>query len=497
MSFSISKLSLRTRLLLMTAFALLALTIAVLSAYRTAQTSAYYAERQAAASVGAVARSFARGADDAIFFERNRKMPPHVREAFEKYTDEETRRTAVALGVERETSAGLCAADGARRGTVVNQNFSAEETVYIENVCRNVRAGELRRVELKNSTLFIETIEFDDETNGVTGAFAARSVEKSGIFADRFNFITQAFLLAAAVGLLIFSFLTLREWRAGMRRIEDGLQKMPDDLTQRIHAPKIAELALFAGEINRLAENLETNLARRRELEKTLTQSEKLAALGRVAAGVAHEIRNPLAAIKLKIQLAERSIAGGQIDRAKLEKTFAVLDEEIRRLDRLVSKMLDAGKTAKLNFAPLAPNELLRARIAFFGERAAAQNVRVVTEFSGEAAEIRADAEKLTQIFDNLLLNALEAMPAGGTLRVASANEAEKVVFQFSDSGAGISAAEKDRIFEPFYTTKDAGNGLGLAIAREIVEAHGGKLFAAEAETGARFVLELPRAFTA
>lgn len=473
----------------MTAFAFLALVIAVLSAYRTARTSAFYAERQAASSVGAVAREFSRGARDAEIFDRDRKMLPHIREAFEKYADENTRRTAIALGAERETSAGLCGENGAIIGAIYNQNFSPDETPYVQNACKNLSENNLRRYDFNDSSLFIETVKFDDAENKTTGAFAARSVGKSGIFADRFNFLTQGFLLLSAIGLAIFSFLTLREWRGGMMKIESGLQKIPNDLSERIDEPQIAELALLSREINRLAENLETNLARQTELEKNLANSEKLAALGRVASGVAHEIRNPLAAMKLKIQLAARR----DFDKSKLEKTFAVLNEEIARLDRLISKMLDAGKQKKLNFSLIAPDEILRERLAFVREKADAQNVKIETRLSDENEKINADAEKLTQVFDNLLLNALEAMPHGGVLKVASTNDANKIIYEFFDSGAGVSAAEKEKIFEPFFTTKDKGTGLGLAISREIVEAHNGKLFLADAETGAKFVVELPR----
>jgi len=487
MELSISRISLRTRLLLMTALAFLALLIAVLSAYRTAKASAYYAERQASSSVGAVSREFSRGIKDAETFGKDGKMPPHIREAFERYADENQRSTAIALGAEREVSAGLCSEKDEIVGAIYNQNFSADESPYIQNICKNPGENNLRRYEFSDSILFIETVKIVNEKNNIAGAFAARSVGKSGFFADRFNFLTQGFLLLSAVGLLIFSFLTMREWRGGMLKIEHGLREIPNDLSERIDEPKISELAFLSREINRLAENLETNLARQSQLEKDLANSEKLAALGRVASGMAHEIRNPLAAMRLKIQIAARN----DFDKSKLEKTFAVLNEEIARLDRLISKMLDAGKQKKLNFESIAPNEILRERLDFVREKSEAQNVKIETDFSGRDEKINADAEKLTQVFDNLLINALEAMPNGGTLKVNSIEDANKIIYEFSDSGAGISAAEKEKIFEPFFTTKDEGTGLGLAISREIIEAHNGKLFLADTEKGAKFVVEI------
>ena len=489
MNFSFSKISLQTRLLLTTAFALLAVVIAVLSAYRTAQTSAFYAERQAQTSVGAVLRELENGTQISEIGGRNRRIPPHVREALEKYTNEKTRAVAVAVGAEREVSAGFCAANGDASGAIFNQNFTADETPYLKNACRNLDENKSRRYEFKDSTLFLETANFIEPDGEFIGAFAARSVGKSGIFADRFNFATQAFLLASAVGLLIFSFFTLREWRGGMRKIESGLRRIPVDLSERIEAPPIAELAFLSGAINRLAENLQNNLEKQTALDRDLAANEKLAALGRVASGAAHEIRNPLAAMKLKIQLAARS----GYDREKLEKTFAVLDEEIARLDNIIGKMLDTGKARAANFAMLAPDQILRARLEMLAEKAAAQNVRIDVDLAENSIKIRADREKLTQVFDNLLLNALEAMPDGGVLHVKSFAENNKIIYEFQDSGAGVSIEEKDKIFEPFYTTKDTGTGLGLAISREIVEAHYGRLSLAESEKGACFRLELPR----
>lgn len=491
MNFSISVISLRTRLLLMTALAFLALSIAVLSAYRTARMSAYYAERQASASVNAVLTRLADEESNPGNYENKRIMPPHIKEAFEKYKDSFTRSVAIAMQAEKEVSAGYCNSNNEIVGAVFSQNFNSDEKQIIENICYKIEETDIRSYEFNDSVLFIRTAFVDKTKDGITGTFAARSVGKSGIFADRFNFLTQGFLLLSAVGLLIFSFLTMREWRGGMLKIEHGLQEIPNDLSARIDEPKIAELAFLSREINRLAENLETNLARQSELEKNLANSEKLAALGRVASGVAHEIRNPLAAMKLKIQMAARS----DFDKSKLEKTFAVLNEEIARLDRLISKMLDAGNRKKLDFELIAPEEILRERLEFVREKSEAQNVRIESDFSAKGEKVNADAEKLTQIFDNLLLNALEAMPNGGTLKVNSLRHENKIMYEFSDSGAGVSATEKEKIFEPFFTTKDKGTGLGLAISREIVEAHGGKLFLADTENGAKFVVELPRDF--
>jgi len=488
MNFSISKISLRTRLLTITAFALLALLIAVLSAYRTARTSEFYAERQATANISTVLRELVRGRLDAEKFERNGKMPPHIREAFERYADEKTRSTAIAIHLEPEISAGFCTANGEAQGAIYNQNFNADELPYVQNACRNLSENNLHRYELKDSILLIETTEIDEAKNEIAGAFAVQSIGKSNIFADRFNFLTQSILLVSAIGLAVFSFLTLRDWRGGMEKIEIGLQEIPNNLSKRIDAPPIAELNAISLEINRLAEKLETNSSRQKTLEKDLAHSEKLAALGRMASGAAHEIRNPLAAMKLKIQLAERS----QFDAEKMEKTFTVLGEEIERLDNIVKKMLEASRPSHLDLRKISLSGLLDQRLAMIKEKASAQSIEIQFEMSGKNILVEADAEKLTQVFDNLFNNALEAMPGGGILRVETQTENENFIIKISDSGAGIPKTERAKLFELFYTTKDKGTGLGLAISREIVEAHNGRLYFSESETGAMFIVEVP-----
>lgn len=496
MNFSLSKISLRTRLIILTALALTALLIAMLSAYRTAQMSASFSERRAEINVQSAARELVRESENIgnLPVDKKGNLPPHVREVTRRFTDDFSRSTALALDRFKEVSGGFCGNDGDVAGFVAGNNdfsnFPAAE------VCRAFSgANDLQTQTIQsNGGAFYAAfapISPNEKTAQIAGVFAFQKLPKFNAFSDRFNLATQIFLLISAVALAVFAFTTFRNWQNGMNKIETGLREISIDLQNRIESPKISELAQISREINRLAEKLETNLAKRNELEKDLAQSEKLAALGRVASGVAHEIRNPLAAMKLKIQMAARN----GFDQSKLEKTFAVLNEEISRLDNLISKMLDAGKRQKLNLTFVSPTVILRERLEFFREKAETQNVKIETDFAGAKEKISADEEKIKQVFDNLLLNALEAMPGGGVLRVNSFAGSNKIICEFADSGAGVSSAEKEKIFEPFFTTKDNGTGLGLAISREIIEAHDGKLFLAESEKGAKFVVELPRGF--
>lgn len=499
MNLSIGKISLRTRLYLLTAMVLVAFTVAVISAVRTARTSDVFMQRQAATDVTRAARELAQEAGDYESergdFERNRKLPPHLHDIYSRYSDAFSRTTAAALNRFENVSGGFCTTNGNLKGEIFNQSFSDSDVSQIANICRELSensGAKTTRIDLGATTIFITampiTAENDEfKNNSINGVFAARQIAQSNIFADRFNLLTQLFLLISIIVSVVFAFLTLRDWRSGMFKIETGLSNISGSLSSRIDEPKLKELNKISKEINNLAQNLETNIQRQKQLENDLVQNEKLAALGRVASGVAHEVRNPLASMKLKIQLAERN----KSDQAKLDKTFDVLLEEIERLDKLVRKLLDAGRPSKLNPSKISLVNLVVGRVSLLSEKAKLNGVNIVDSVASDLS-VEADAEKLAQVIDNLLLNALEAMPNGGNLKIAGDQRADKAFIEISDEGKGISSEIKDRLFEPFFTTKDKGTGLGLAISREIIEAHGGKLYPAESEKGAKFIIELP-----
>lgn len=501
----LQKMSLRSKLLIITAFSLLALLIAFASAWRTARMSQTFALRQAETSVSAAAREILRESSDEPR-KPKRRFPPHEQMIYERYAeDAPTRFVALALRRFAEVSGGFCDESGTPTNYIsansTDANFTQNESQIASAACRQIISNEdsqPQRISIGDEIFLVASapVAGDGETqNRIGGAFAFRRVPQQSVFGDWLNLLTQSFLLLAAIGLAMFSFSTWRGWQRGMRQVKDGLKAISGDLAARVSPPPTLELAEISRSINDLTANLESNLRREAELEKSLVKNEKLAALGRVAAGVAHEVRNPLASMKLKIQLAERN----KYEPAKIGKTFDVLNEEIDRLDNLVKKLLEASRPAKLNLSRFSLSELIEQRISLHSEQSAKQNVRV--EFDGktdtnetnEKGEIVADRERLAQVFDNLFRNALEAMPDGGRLKISLEKKSDVYHVRISDEGKGFSEAERERLFEPFYTTKDKGTGLGLTISREIVEAHGGKLYLLHgAEKGAVFVIELP-----
>jgi signal transduction histidine kinase len=222
-----------------------------------------------------------------------------------------------------------------------------------------------------------------------------------------------------------------------------------------------------------------------------------MAALGQLAAGLAHELRNPLTTMKLLVQAA---IAGG--DKAGLNgRDLVVVGAETARLERSIQTFLDFARPPRLEKQNKDVREALGLTLDLVSTRAGKQGVAIECDMPPQPIMIAADHEQLRQVFLNLALNSLDAMPRGGTLRVAvhppsssvCAVDEDCIIISFTDTGQGIPAEFGDRIFEPYVSGKDTGLGLGLAICRQIVDAHAGHIDAAYSTAGgAVFTVRLP-----
>jgi two-component system sensor histidine kinase HydH len=220
--------------------------------------------------------------------------------------------------------------------------------------------------------------------------------------------------------------------------------------------------------------------------------AERLAAVGELAAGVAHELRNPLTSIKLLIQTA----AQRQHKMALPGKQLQVVEQEIARMENTIQGLLDFARPPELHRVHHDLRTTVRRALNLVEGRAKHQNVAVVEQLPETPVIVDGDPEQLHQIFINLFLNGIEAMPQGGSLTVAiqAGVRDDSVCRVFvSDSGSGVPQPVLDRIFEPFVTSKEHGTGLGLAVSHRIAEEHGGTLLASNrTEGGAVFTLELP-----
>jgi signal transduction histidine kinase len=234
----------------------------------------------------------------------------------------------------------------------------------------------------------------------------------------------------------------------------------------------------------------------KRELSRRAQVAEKLAAVGTMTAGLSHEIRNPLNSAALQLQVLERRIR--KLDPAH-QGTFleplGLVRDEIRRLDLLLEDFLQLARPREFNPRSVSADALLGRIAEFMRQDAERRGIRLELEV-GDVRPIRGDEERLRQVLLNLALNALDAAPRGGWVRLsAGSDERGDVVLKVEDSGPGVPEAIASRIFEPFYTTKPGGSGLGLPICHQIITQHGGTIELKRAPGGgARFEVHLPAA---
>jgi signal transduction histidine kinase len=223
-----------------------------------------------------------------------------------------------------------------------------------------------------------------------------------------------------------------------------------------------------------------------------------VAEIAELAGGLAHELRNPLSTMMVNLKLLaedlqDPKVAADVVRRRALLKVD-VLRREAERLQQLFDDFLNLAGPCKLRPAEADLNRIIERLVEFFAP--VARNHKVEIEFvpasSGALAWV--DDPLVSQALLNLFINAQQAMPAGGTLRIVTRSDPDWAEIEITDSGLGVSAGDRERIFQPFFSTKPGGTGLGLCITRRIVREHGGRLaFDSEPGRGTRFVIELPR----
>lgn len=230
------------------------------------------------------------------------------------------------------------------------------------------------------------------------------------------------------------------------------------------------------------------DLSEIRSLEKQLRRSERLAALGKMAAGVAHEVRNPLSSIKgLAMLLKERR------NNVEAEESADLLVKEVERLNRSISELLDYARPAKLQRRMVAPAEIVGKAVSLVQADASSLGIKISADLPVDLPEICVDVDKINQVMLNLLLNGVQAMPQGGDLTISATTEGANLLLTLCDTGEGIASHQMPRIFDPYFTTKSSGTGLGLAISAKIIEEHGGSIrISSRQGDGCEVRLQLP-----
>jgi signal transduction histidine kinase len=293
-------------------------------------------------------------------------------------------------------------------------------------------------------------------------------------------------LLAAAVGLA--SVLVSQRLLAPIRTLTDGVKAVAaGDLSRKVDVRAGDEIGLLAREFNAMAASLERQ-------RQEILRAERLAAVGRISAQITHEIRNPLNAIGLNTELlAEEIETGGS---AEARSLVAAISREVDRLNGVAEEYLRFARLPKPQLAREDLNEVLGALLDFLAPELGATGIRLERDLGPGVPPVLADEAQLRAAFMNLLRNSREAMPGGGTVTVRTRRaEDGSAEAEVRDTGSGIPTADLTRIFDPFYSTKERGTGLGLPYALRVVQEHRGTLRCESQQgRGTVFLVRIPAA---
>lgn len=295
-------------------------------------------------------------------------------------------------------------------------------------------------------------------------------------------------LVALAIAVIIGWQFTrpIQELASAARRVADS------QLDFRVNIIRNDEVGQLAETFNEMIDGLK----HKRELEEKLNQSERAAVIGRLTQSVAHEIRNPLNVINLSIDHVSNKFAPeDEARRKQFTRILSSIKDEITRLKHMVSDLLNYGRPAQLAIQKFDVRKLVDETLALVRPQADEQGVTIVAEEDAAPTEISGDREKLKSCFSNIIINALQAMPAGGQLTTEVHQTNGFVNVKVTDTGVGIRREDLSKIFEPYFSTKQAGFGLGLAVTKKIIDEHDGFIEAqSEENQGTTFYIQLQAA---
>lgn len=274
---------------------------------------------------------------------------------------------------------------------------------------------------------------------------------------------------------LVLGFGVARALSLSIRRLQVQIQDAAGKLGRNLPRIVLTREGDFAGlheQVDQLLARIETFVQEMQQREREVFRAEQLAAVGQLAAGVAHEIRNPLASIKMLVQaeLEDGSAAGMP------REDLRMIEAEVRRMERSLQTFLAFARPPRPERRPFAVTAVAASVLELIRGRAEKQRVRLDLRRPTHELTLTADPDQVQQVLVNLALNALDAMPTGGTLTLTVRADAGGVQLEVADTGPGIPAEMSNRLFQPFASTKDTGLGLGLVICKRIVEDHGGTI---------------------
>uniref|UniRef100_A0A7V1EIB9 histidine kinase n=1 Tax=candidate division WOR-3 bacterium TaxID=2052148 RepID=A0A7V1EIB9_UNCW3 len=352
-----------------------------------------------------------------------------------------------------------------------------------------------------------------DINNQIVGIIYVGMLEAPFVYLK--NRVVSIFIFIAVlsiIALAIISFITVKRITSPINELYQLTERVSKgDLSARAKISSDDEIGELIKSFNQMVDSLQiategyVNLTKTleqkvqektNELEKAmeqLVQSEKLSALGRLAAGIAHEINNPLTAILINSHLIKEKVKKD----TKLSEKLDMIIDETQRCAKIVSGLLEFSRQTPPEMKLISINEILNKTLILFETVFLANNVKVEISLDKNLPQIMADESKIKQVLTNILLNAIDAMPNGGTLKIHSQLSLDNkfVEIEIEDSGVGIPKENLDRIFDPFFTTKKSkGTGLGLSISYGIIQQHNGSIEVnSEVNKGTKVKIKLPK----
>ena len=311
---------------------------------------------------------------------------------------------------------------------------------------------------------------------------------------QRENFLKR--LVATAMIFMFGIFLTIflaRRYTDPINRLAQGVKKVSaGDLSVTFPVESTDEIGELAESFNEMVEQLRE----RESLEKRLNEAEHLSKVGQLASGIAHEIRNPLNYISLAIDHLKSEVVSSCPDRRdEMETLTDKIKEEVRRANYMVLNFMNYGRPLKLRIAQFSYPELIKKALPLLQDKLTEQHIEVKTKLDPDLPLMEADQELMRNCLVNFITNGAQAMPDGGVITLGASFDREAALFRltFTDQGHGILSNDIAKIFQPYFTTKEAGIGLGLAITERIVKEHGGKIMVESREgEGTTFTVLLP-----
>ncbi len=364
--------------------------------------------------------------------------------------------------------------DGATRIRASTNPFKIGETTP-EEITELIFQSELGKFVTKKGTLYhlVLPVVVKGEHQGYIHTVISTE-ELIRLMRRNTKYRLMATLLVFMVGVAVAALLSRRYTRPIREVVESVRAVASGDLSIRLPVKERDEIGVLKRSFNEMAEKL----SEMRKLEERLREAEHLSSIGELSRSIAHELRNPLNFISLTVDHLLSRLKGGDAEGSDtMQELLRNVKEEVKRLDRIVNQFLAYGRPLRIQRQPVSVVALLRDSLSLVRAKAAAQAVQVEEEYEiPEARTLLLDPELIKTSLLNILQNALQAMPAGGRLRVRVYEAPEGVTVEVSDTGEGIPPEVLDRVFEPFFTTKKEGIGLGLALTKRVVEEHGGRV---------------------